>query len=375
MELAPGRLPGAFPELLREGQMYTALVLSTVFSEKYKGQRMQPGEAAEVQLPVALANSSPRRVSTLLARAGHYEAVPFIWLGDTSVGDATLYVAFSPLRKKRQFWKLLSSGTSLVEDRVVRQNGGSEVFVETLRISSYIKDKLDNLWSEKYGFGQQLSKAAAAHPGHRICFSGISHGAALAQAAALRFILLEPAACHRVTVTTWNGYKWTDAMGSALVGRLLGERLLPCVLSRGAPRRWDSAAEFPPSTSGFAPMPGVVLLDVDSGVFLERVRLGDAQLSMDFASRMAELHFAKTAIRALRTAMVRAMQGHGDKARRHWQVARWTLAAQHRLGLTVNGRTEDSDTVGDAHLDASFTELMGEGEEEEEDIESSKPSA
>lgn len=296
-----GPLPALWRELLEEGQLNTALALGTVFSEKYKGRNMQPGETAEVRLPSA-AGGTWLWTTRLLHRAGSREASPFIWLGDEEAGDRTLYVTFGPLRKKRQFLKIWSAGTHLVEDILPpgAEAGGSGS--HTVLVSSYIKNKLDKLWGH-FGFGQQLAEAAAGHPRHRILFAGISHGAALAQAAALRFALLQPE--REVCAVTWNGYKWTDAAGSALAGQALGHRLLPLVLSRcepGEQRRWDSVVEFP---AGFAAMPGVMLVDVDCGIFLPCV-LGHASLGPDFAARMAELHFAKTALKAMEAAMTLA---------------------------------------------------------------------
>merc|ERR1719215_1245926 len=74
-------LPHAWVSLICGGQLHTALTLSTVFSEKYKGRTMQPGEQAEVRLPVTDAETKSWG-PTLLFRAGSREAVCFIWLGD-----------------------------------------------------------------------------------------------------------------------------------------------------------------------------------------------------------------------------------------------------------------------------------------------------
>lgn len=316
-EVPYDRLPGAFPEMLRDGQLYTALVISTLFSEKYRGRDMKRGDFADVRL-VGTQNEVWRL--SLLGRTGQIEAVPFIWLGDERFGDKTLYVAFSPLRRKRQFVKLYSKGTVFVDDAAPGR--------ETIRMAAYMKSKLDELWSPSFGFRELLGEAAAVYPQHRILFTGISHGAALAQAAALRFSLTAGADANRVFAASWNAYKWTDAAGSDLVHRELGSRLLPMVLSRaGPPRRWDPAAEFP---RGFAPMPHILLLDVDTGSFLEKVRLGDARLGKQFATRMAELHFAKTAMLAMRAAMDVAGRGPTPNSlgRRSWSLVRHAASGQ-----------------------------------------------
>mmetsp|Transcript_76200 Transcript_76200/g.215625 ORF Transcript_76200/g.215625 Transcript_76200/m.215625 type:complete len:388 (-) Transcript_76200:455-1618(-) len=334
-DLHSGPIPSAFDQLLTQGQLYAALLLSTVFSEKYKGRHLRPEAMVQIRMPQTMCEGLVWE-PLLLARSGSHEAVPFVWCGDASAGDRTIYVAFSPLRKKRQFLKVMSQGTRLeADEHLDGAESPGDVYV-----SAYIKRKLDNLWS-KYGFAEQLRDAAARYPTHRIMFSGISHGAALAQAAALRFSVQERGFRSRIFVASWNGYKWTNEAGSALVRAELGGRVLPIVLSRGAPRRWDSVAEFPP---GFAPMPGLLLLDVDAGIFLHNVRLGQAQLGPDFASRMAEMHFAKTALAAVKTAMARSLGGAGDNARRRWKIAGHVMRAM-RPGYHPNRLHDEGDDL------------------------------
>jgi hypothetical protein len=215
----------------------------------------------------------------------------------------------------------------LVSDDVSATNGD----VSSFRISGYVKDKLDGLWHKEHEtseadgfFGDVLAQIAYQHPEHRLLFCGISHGAALAQAAALRFALMEPALQPRIHVASWNAYKWTDADGSFLAARILSDRLLPLVLSSsGNGRRWDSVPEFPP---GLSPMPGTMLLDVDSGHFFSDIELGEANLGLTFATRLFELHFAKRALCAMKTATLRERTGRGEAARRHWFVARDILS-------------------------------------------------
>ncbi|CAK0824181.1 unnamed protein product [Prorocentrum cordatum] len=47
---------------------------------------------------------------TLLDRIGRREAVAFVWRGDVACDDRTLYVAFSPLRYRSQFVKVIAGG-------------------------------------------------------------------------------------------------------------------------------------------------------------------------------------------------------------------------------------------------------------------------
>lgn len=302
----PSELQGNFPELLRNGQLFTSLILATNFSEKYRGREMAAQDTADVRLPCGMGHWS----ITLIARSGYREATGFIWLGDSVAGDDTLYVAFGPLRNKTQFWKLLSQGTHLLNDEVEERDGARW----SLNISSYVKEKLDHLWdplNPDYDFGNKLLKAASDYPDHRIIFSGISHGATLAQASALRFGLKEPVHRNRIFVPCWNAYKWTDKEGSALAQQIFCDRSAPMVLSsrplimplhRQDERIWDSVSEFPP---GFSPLPGSLLLDIESGQFFDNSQAKEAHIGIDFALRMAHLHFAKAAITAIKAAMVR----------------------------------------------------------------------
>lgn len=374
-------LPGVFPDLLREGQLFTALILSTSYSEKYGGKELREKAVAEVKLPNDLGVWQP----TLVGRFGYREATPFIWLGDSAGSDApnrddTLYVAFGPLRNKRQFLRILTQGSRLLPDVVRRASlsaSDDTGTAQALQISAYVKEKLDHLWGTRppYDFGTKLAEAAARYPGLRIIFCGISHGAALAQAAALRFALTEPAHRSRVHVIAWNAYKWTDEAGSALASRILGPRSLPLVLTstnNAHGRRWDSVPEYPP---GFSPMPGSMLLEGNSGIFFGNLQLREANLSIEFVSRGLELHFAKGAI----SGMKKAMEVQGTTGRRgldRWRQARSKIrivrilssgAGSHGPRLIEPGDEEVADDKSSpihhaTHDDAQDGESGDEGE-------------
>ncbi|CAE8660111.1 unnamed protein product, partial [Polarella glacialis] len=199
-------LPQPWTELLPGGQIFAALILCTSFSEKYQGRLMQPGERADVRLPAADGVMAQTWHPTLLHRAGHQEAVAYTWLGDEAAGDRTIYVAFAPMRRKRQFFKIVGSCTGLGD--LVCEPLGAEGDRQSVLIAPYIQRKLAKVWGG-CGLMEQLSKYVAAYPQHRILFSGISHGATLAQAAALQFQCAQPLA--DVHAATWNAFKWTDS--------------------------------------------------------------------------------------------------------------------------------------------------------------------
>lgn len=317
-------LPGSWSQLLRGGQVWTALILSTSYSEKYKGRFMRTGASAPVQLPVPVSAGPGLRTTwspKLLHRVGNPSAAAFIWVGDEDAGDQTIYVAFSMMRKFGQAKHILLS--TLQRGLAEELDGGSplegsgnntrveaEPQWENLRVASYMRQKIDALWVE-HGFCEKLAQTAAEHEGYRIVFGGMSHGAALAQASALRFNLSGlPYKAHAVS---WNAYKWTDAAGSEVAGRCMGEHLLPLVLTRWIPGRgdrpgyrcWDSIAGCP---AGFEPMPQIRLLDVDTGAFLpcetQQDCPGNSHLSTwDAFKRLWRLHYAAMAIVATRAAM------------------------------------------------------------------------
>eukprot|EP00812_Abedinium_dasypus_P008519 NODE_2274_length_964_cov_254.895490.p1 GENE.NODE_2274_length_964_cov_254.895490~~NODE_2274_length_964_cov_254.895490.p1 ORF type:complete len:287 (+),score=65.05 NODE_2274_length_964_cov_254.895490:3-863(+) len=220
-----------------------------------------------------------------------------------------------------------------------------------LRISSYVHRKLQQLWC-RYGFWRSLLAVVEAHPKHRILFSGISHGASLAQAAALKFQLMTAGMGleGEVYAATWNAYKWTDRRGSELVGSTFAERLLPMVLSKQLPghdRRWDSVPGYPPALT---PVPGIMLLDVNTGAFFSVRNIGSSHLGPDFLGRMLDLHFASTAIRAVRTTMAVALAA-SPRCSEALRQSSWSVVMNHDSDLELlhhaeaDGESDDDMTV------------------------------
>lgn len=310
-------LHGSWTALLRGGQVMTALILSTSYSEKYKGRHLKPGAVAELRLP----SEGDQPVNTrpsLLHRSGNKEAVAFTWLGDESAGDRSIYVAFSPLRHRIQFLKICCAG--MVEDGIsnidrsqskfAAWKAPAEAFHRKVPISAYVHHKLQKLWGAQ-GLWQSLSSCVEEFPSHRVIFAGISHGGALAQAAALQFCLRKRH--QQVYIVTWNAYRWTNDIGKAAVEEELADRILPFVLSRRkeephATRYWDSVTGFPPT---YAPMPNCVLLDADTGdMFRHTAPQKGSNIGALFLMRMFELHFAKAALIAMKKATVASHGGN-----------------------------------------------------------------
>lgn len=297
----PARLPGVWRSLFREGQVLTALLLSSTFSEKYRGRHMKADSVAPIRVPGPGCEKTWH--PTLLDRSGRREAVAFVWRGDAARDDRTLYVAFSPLRYRSQFVKVIAGG---VADKHRTAAAAATTDAQLgIPLATYLKQKIDRMWGDDptYNLCTMLLRHVERHPDHRVVFCGISHGAALAQAAALKFKDQQQSA--DVFVVTWNGYRWTDDSGSRAVERAFGHRFLPLVMSRRragprSARYWDSVAHFP---DAMAAMPNVALLDADTGGIIrhrdpsEGTRLGPCSLL-----RMLELHFAKGALSATRKA-------------------------------------------------------------------------
>ncbi|CAE8724262.1 unnamed protein product [Polarella glacialis] len=300
-------LPAYWVKRLADGQMWTALILASSYSEKYKGKDMEPGACASVRLPVSEAVWQPK----FLQRAGCRDAAVIIWLGDESVGDRTVYVAFSMLhhfgQAKEILWSTLerAEGIGSEDDSNLEASSWSRIMV-----NSYLRRVIERLWGE-HKLKAYLTEIAAKYPNHRFSFSGVSHGAALAQAALLRIQLEEPGI--DAEAVTWNAYKWTDAAGSELAGKVLGERLLPLALSRWVPghcgqpgsRYWDSISACPEHMEH---LPQLRLLDVDSGAVLSCSSQGEncpgrAKVGFPAFRRLWKLHFADLAIIATKKAM------------------------------------------------------------------------
>eukprot|EP00747_Dinoflagellata_sp_TGD_P054623 gnl/TRDRNA2_/TRDRNA2_149119_c0_seq4.p1 gnl/TRDRNA2_/TRDRNA2_149119_c0~~gnl/TRDRNA2_/TRDRNA2_149119_c0_seq4.p1 ORF type:complete len:400 (+),score=61.63 gnl/TRDRNA2_/TRDRNA2_149119_c0_seq4:65-1264(+) len=369
-----GRLPTVWREQLAGGQLLTALILSVLYSEKYRGRSMQPGESAEVQLPARQAGEA--RHPKLLHRIGSREISAFAWLGDEPEDGRIIYLAFNPLRKKRQFLKLLWAGACSVERTTLSGRSEADAGAQTPRsicMLSYVKRKLNNLWT-KFGFDRQLQELAASYPEHKFLFAGLSHGAAMAQAAAFRLRLEYPEI--PVKAVTWNAYKWTDENGSALVHSVMGDCLLPIVLSRqgnGEPRRWDSVAGAPAS---LAAMQRVLLLDADTGIFMPCQDVGNARVGLSSAMQAMELHFAKVALKAMRIATVAALEdraGHMPISRlRSFSSLSWTTSfnetsSDSSMHMPVMDPSSDEDDLSRPHsaadIEACCAELSSDDDE------------
>jgi len=330
------RLPGPWQELMLNGQLLTALILSTSYSEKYKGRHLYPGDPSpkvEVRLPTP--SGTQRSVfSRLLHRSGNKEAVAFIWLGDETADDKTLYVAFSPMRYRSQFFKIYCA--AMVQDVPSEDMGKHISFWQSgdrptagallssgrtvLPISAYVHGKLRRMWSQQ-GLWKGLTECVEKYPSHKIIFAGISHGAALAQAAAVQFRL-----CREdvdVYVVTWNAYRWTDSHGRRVAEGTLGDKLLPFVLSRRgeskATRYWDSVTGFP---RGYKALHNPILLDADTGHLYEHTA---PEKTSNFGAvammRFFELHFARCALIATKKCMALALGQTAPEGEESYLVA------------------------------------------------------
>mmetsp|Transcript_83419 Transcript_83419/g.183317 ORF Transcript_83419/g.183317 Transcript_83419/m.183317 type:complete len:433 (+) Transcript_83419:85-1383(+) len=352
-------LPSVWQSALEDGRLNTALLLSTVYSEKYSGRTMVVGQKAPISLPTMPSDptqdtAEPRFVHpTLLLRCGSLEASPFVWLGDEEEEDQTIYVVFGPLRRKRQFMKIVVSSFGLEPDP--NTHG--------VKISGYIGYLLDKLWAEDQ-FGAHLSEIVRQHPNKRVLFAGLSHGAVLAQAAAFRFAYTGTPAQRSgpgisftgiggggdVMVVTWNGYKWTDTEGARLASQHL--QMLPFALSKvqGSHRYVDSVVEYP--AGSFSALPGIIALDRDSGEFFD-VRIGNAHRNLDFVDRMRQLHFAQGVIKAMKLAMLTSLthlESSGIVTPEEIEMIR-----SRSLSLERRGSAEEADFMslkGSSHLDS-----------------------
>mmetsp|Transcript_115690 Transcript_115690/g.338379 ORF Transcript_115690/g.338379 Transcript_115690/m.338379 type:complete len:374 (+) Transcript_115690:134-1255(+) len=324
----PGRLEEPWRRLLPNGEIFAALVLSTLFSEKYKGRNMSPGETAEIRLPSPPGAEPKVWRPTLLHRTGSKEVCVFIWRGDDSSGFPTIFFAFSPLRKRMQFFKIWMEGQVSPDKEtieVLSEDGQPTGDAHELRMLPYVQKKMRNLW-QKYGFQALLEDVLARYPDHLLLCCGLSHGAALAQAAVLRMSLAYP---HRsFQAVTWNSYKFLDEEGAELMRSAVGKRLLPFVLSRRG--YWDSIAGAP---HDLAPVSHIVFLDADTGDCRPAKDVGRTRLGVRSVWLAYKLHFAKVALKATRLATASALLAT-DPANGHAG-----LKAKKTLTWPVRGNT------------------------------------
>jgi len=309
-DLARAKLPDAWSEMLSDGHVLSSLLLATVYSEKYKGRNKRPDDTAALALPSGSEEGDNREASAkLLYRTYTQENAAFIW--QCSEPNAkVVYIAFNPLRKNFQFVRLLKNvvlGAVLVDHEMPLPDHDGGLTVRRSRpvkMMRYISQKVESLYV-KHEFREMLDKTLRDLPDHRVVFTGISHGATLAQAAALRASIRYPE--RQFHVVTWNAYKWTDAEGSSLMTEVFGDRLLPLVLSQeaqdGGRRRWDSVSGAP---SGLASMNCVTFLDAETGDFRDCPRVPDLSIGCTAVRAAVDLHFARTALRATKLAMIAA---------------------------------------------------------------------
>lgn len=290
----PKHLEEPWRELLHNGEVWTALVLSTLFSEKYKGRHMAPGASAEIQMPGGDRSEFWR--PTLLHRIGSKEACMFIWRGEGKELRPTLYFAFSPLRKRTQFLKIANQFGAVNQHTFRAPHADPDGEEASVTMLSYVHRKLRNMW-EKYGCQAALDDALQQHPDHEVICCGLSHGAALAQAMVLKLTLMYPE--RTIQAVTWNAYKFLDDAGAALIDVSVGRRLLPLVMSRRG--YWDSIAGAP---HDLTPVPNIIFLDADTGECRPAEDVRRTRPSCGNFWRMYRLHFARTAIKATRMATI-----------------------------------------------------------------------
>jgi len=272
--------------MLLNGEVFAALLLSSSYSEKYRGRDMKPGDLAQINLPCLEGMTQRCWRTKLLHRSGSREVNVFIWLGDESSSIPTVYFACSPLRKRIQFAKLAHNYIGLprlsqmeIEEQA---NGDANAAAGKGRHSSvpmlpYCHRKVANLF-DKYDFMEKLEDTTRQYPNHRYLLCGISHGASVAQALALKLSLMYPRACFQEV--TWNAYRWTNDQGVALMEQHVGRRLLPIIMASDT--TWDSVPGIP---WRLAPMPRIVFLNADTGELRPAESVGGSRLGPAFLLR------------------------------------------------------------------------------------------
>jgi len=218
-------------ESIRNGRLWLAFELCTTYVPGASTELGWPASSEKtpaVPISVSIPVPAPvgKEVQMEAARSfGSSHAVAVVWRHPVKdrarFGDhEPIHVAFQAAFKS-QLWKILfesSRGTMEFEWPELEGTLGGHIL-----LGHYIGWKSEKLWTV-YGLGKYLvalaSESGAAGQKKRFIFSGISHGAALAQVLSLRFQLAlrnqGPESLAEVYGLTWNCYRWTEKNGVAL---------------------------------------------------------------------------------------------------------------------------------------------------------------
>jgi hypothetical protein len=138
----------------------------------------------------------------------------------------------------------------------------------TLRVHEHLLHEQEKLWTE-YGLGGVLLKAV--DESKPIVFSGLSYGSSLAAVLALRLAL----ECEERSLKLnfrghiWGAFRWTDTDGANMVQSVLGDRLVPIVLSskilEPGVTIYDSVPAMPDYAEGYADLVQQWTMDRETG--------------------------------------------------------------------------------------------------------------
>mmetsp|Transcript_82183 Transcript_82183/g.237524 ORF Transcript_82183/g.237524 Transcript_82183/m.237524 type:complete len:280 (+) Transcript_82183:1-840(+) len=216
---------------------------------------MSAGGVVTIPSPTA----HPSMVSRLLEKINPgTDTTANVWLGD----DGRLYIGFQYLRRYAMLPKIARQKPVPLWPSAMPSGSA----YQDVRISSYIKAQLDRIWPK-------IKSTILEHGGKRtILLCGLSYGAVLSQAAALRFKLEEPDADYDLRAVTWNGFKWVNAAGAKLIEQRLGGNLLPLIVSERNFRgelRWDPIPHVPAGVNQtWAYIGNMVFVAAQSGCFM-----------------------------------------------------------------------------------------------------------
>eukprot|EP00928_Gymnodinium_smaydae_P042267 TRINITY_DN2847_c0_g3_i1.p1 TRINITY_DN2847_c0_g3~~TRINITY_DN2847_c0_g3_i1.p1 ORF type:complete len:386 (+),score=43.44 TRINITY_DN2847_c0_g3_i1:36-1193(+) len=276
--------------------IYTATLLATKYQLLPKGRT----DGLKLIIPKPKIPGALRFNVSLLARypakATFITQKQFlVWKNDHPV-DKTIYVTFKYLanyiqQPRKMFLHKANVSAACTEELIpgIRQIMSEDgVEAEMPKTNCYISSMVLKFWTrERLNFGVVLMKLLSQHPEHRVLFVGYSLGGPQAQAAALRFRLVDMRKMpddmrQRVvwypdgpSVLSENGLKWTDEAGAKVFQHYFGDRSLQLVSAMSSVRKKRIYDGVPRFDTRLSPILPIKILDLDNGKLLDCRSDGD----------------------------------------------------------------------------------------------------
>lgn len=254
-------LPAWAVDMLLAGHLHSALALAIYFSPQQGGKENR--KIPEVGTTMGVRGLEPYGVEEdeqvrYLGYIGTGMAAVAMWVGCDHSGAPLIYCNFNALIPSGML-PLYSTGWECTDP--------ARWYGQSFNILSFTNEHLMTLWYD-HGFRDTLfgdQGLIRQYPGARFIFSGYSHGSPMAQGSLLLFAL----ECRQRQQQMngydidWNGYRWVQADGKALMQQYLGDHQVHFTSVRryGGYIHYDPTGGYPDNGCN---APGTYALDIDS---------------------------------------------------------------------------------------------------------------